>query len=401
MALFAKAVQALPGLKGFDSGSDFGRAIELITQSLSTNSGKSLTTDKALRYSVYWGAVTILAQDVAKLPLHVYREGTRTKATDHWSYPLLHRQPYPGMTSYRWRQTAMVHLLTWGNFYAGIGRDGTGRIAELLPLSPDRMTVERGVDGLVYTYTLKDGVKKVEIPEADLFHVRGLSWDGIKGYSLLSQMREAIALGLSAEEYRARFYKNDARPGIVLSSKGKLSKASIDHLTETFKTNHEGVSNAWRVAVLEEGVSVDSVGISPEDAQFVESNEFDVEVVGRFTRIPSYKLNSQRPGTQAFASVEQKAQDYVTDTLQPWTENWQQELDLQVLPAELYAKLDLRGLMRGDTAARIAYYSAGLNGRWLTPNDILELEDRDPVEWGNEPLSTPNNTVPGVTTNGT
>lgn len=116
--------------------------------------------------------------------------------------------------------------------------------------------------------------------------------------------------------------------------------------------------------------------------------------MGRWLRVPSYKLNSQKVGTQAFASVEQKARDYVVDSLQPWTENWQQEIDLQLLPADLYAKLDLRGLLTGDTAARVAYYQAGLAGRWLTPNDVLALEDRDPVEWGDVPLSTPNNNAP-------
>lgn len=392
MGLFAKAVSAAPGLK-FTNSLDFTRAIELVTSSLSTNSGKSLTTDRALRYSAYWGAVTILSQDIAKLPLHVYREGTREKATDHWAYPLLHRRPYPGMTSYRWRQTAMVHLLTWGNFYAGIGRDGAGVIAELMPLSPDRMEVRRANGSLVYVYTLQSGEKR-EIPEADVFHVRGLSWDGITGYSVLAQMREAVALGLSGEEYRARFFKHDARPGIVLSSKGKLSKDAIDHLAATFGDKHEGVGNSWRVAVLEEGVGVESVGIPPKDAQFLESQEFDVDVMGRWLRVPSYKLNSQKEGTQAYASVEQKAQDYVTDSLQPWTENWQQEMNLQLLPDGLYTKLDLRGLLTGDTSARVAYYNAGLAGRWLTPNRVLALEDMDPVAWGDVPLSTPNNNAP-------
>lgn len=391
MGLFAKAVVDAPGLK-FTHSDGFARAIELVSASLSTNSGKSLTTDRALRYSAYWGAVTILSQDVAKLPLHVYHEGTRRKATDHWSYRLLHRRPYPGMTSYRWRQTAMVHLLTWGNFYAGIGRDSAGAVVELMPLSPDRMEVRRD-GGLVYVYTLGSG-RKLEIPEADVFHVRGLSWDGITGYSILAQMREAVALGLSGEEYRARFFKHDARPGIVLSSKGKLSAEAIEHLTSTFGDKHEGVANSWRVAVLEEGVGVESVGIPPKDAQFLESQEFDVDVMGRWLRVPSYKLNSQRVGTQAYASVEQKARDYVTDSLLPWTENWQQEIDLQLLPDDLYSKLDLRGLLVGDTAARVAYYQAGLQGRWLTPNDVLELEDRDPVAWGDVPLSTPNNNAP-------
>lgn len=393
MGLLAKALTSVPTLKAFDQGSDFIRLHDWLGgSSVSTNSGRSLTTETALRYSAYWGAVTILAQDIAKLPLHVYRVGGREKATDHWAYPLLHRQPFPGMTSYTWRQTAMVHLLTYGNFYAGIGRDGAGRVAELMPLSPDRMT--RVGDG--YEYLRKDGITKQEIPDADVFHVRGLSWDGVTGYSLLSMMREAVGLGLAAEEYRARFFKNDARPGVVLMSKGKLSTDAINHLTATFNDKHAGVSNAWRTAVLEEGLDVKTVGITPEDAQFLEGQEFDVEALGRFTRIPSYKLNSRKPGAVSFQSAEQQAQDYVTDSLQPWAENWQQEIDVQLLPADVYSKLDMRGLLRGDSSARTAYYSAGLNGRWLTPNQVRELEDLDPVAWGDAPLSTPNNTMPNV-----
>lgn len=390
MGLIAKALTSVPTLKAFTGGTEFTRFAELLGSSLSTNSGKSLTAQKALRYSAYWGSVLILSQDVAKLPLHVYRKGTRVKAEDHWAYDLLHRRPCPGFTSYRWRQMAMVHLLTYGNFYAGIGRDGAGAVRELLPLSPDRMTVERGT----YTYTLKDGITQQEIPERDVFHVRGMSWDGITGYSLLSMMREAVALGLSAEEYRARFFKNNAAPGLILMSKGKLSTEAIDHLTSVFKQDHEGVQNAWRTAVLEEGVDVKLAGIPPKDAQFLEGQEFDVEVMGRFTRIPSYKLNSRKPGAVSFQSAEQQAQDYVTDSLDPWTENWQQEIDVQLLPADLYSKLDLRRYLRGDSKARTAYYSSGLNGRWLVPNEVRDLEDMDPVPWGGVPLSTPNNTVP-------
>lgn len=387
MPSLVKALRATP-TKGFNAGNWFISGRDLIGAISAT--GETITHDKALRYSAYFAAVSYIAQDIAKLPFHVYREGTRTLATDHWSYPLLHRQPHPRMTSYLWREVLVGHLLSWGNAYCAIGRDGTGAIRELMPLRPDRMTV---LDDGSYEYD-HSRVGKIGLGWDEVFHIRGFGWDGQKGYSLLSLMSDAVALGRAHEGFGAAFYKNGARPSVIATHPSILSDEAAERIQRRITDNHTGTGKQWGVLVLEEGLQVSTIGISAKDAQFLEGRDFQVEEMARFLRMPPHKLMSQKPGAVAYASVEERNIDYVVDTLSSWTRRIDEEIALQLLPPELYSKLDLRGLMAGNTAARTAYYNAGLNGRWLTPNKVLELEDLDPVPWGDEPLSTPNNNAP-------
>lgn len=387
MPSLVKALRATSA-KGFNAGNWFVTGQDLLGSISST--GERITHEKALRYSAYFAAVSYIAQDIAKLPFHVYREGTREKATDHWAYHLLNRRPHPRMTSFLWRETLVGHLLSWGNAYCAIARDGAGAIRELMPLRPDRMTV---LDDGSYEYE-HSTVGRIPLSWDEVFHVRGFGWDGMRGYSLLTLMQDAIALGRAHEGFGAAFYRNGARPSVIATHKGTLSDAAAERIKNRIVDNHTGAGKQWGVLVLEEDLAVTTLGIPAKDAQFLEGRDFQVEELARFTRMPPHKLMSQKPGAVGYNSVEERNIDYVVDTLSSMSRRLEEEIALQLLPPDIYAKLILRGLLAGNTAARVNYYNAGLNGRWLVPNEVRAYEDMDPVPWGDEPLSTPNNNAP-------
>jgi HK97 family phage portal protein len=396
MPSLVKALRATPA-KGWNAGNWFVSGRDLVGSLSAT--GETITHDKALRYSAYFAAVSYIAQDIAKLPLHVYRDlppregglsGGKEKATYHWAYPLLHRRPHPRMTSFLWRETLIGHLLGWGNAYCAIARDGTGQVRELMPLRPDRMTVLN--DG---SYEYEHSVSgRIALEWDDVFHVRGFGFDGQRGYSLLSLMSDAIALGRGHEGFGTSFYKNGARPSVIATHKGNLSDEAAERIQKRIVDNHTGSGKQWGVLVLEEDLAISEIGVSAKDAQFLEGREFQVEELARFIRMPPHKLMSQKPGAVAYASVEERNIDYVVDTLQSQTTRLEQEIDLQLLPDDIYSKLDLRGLLKGNTEKRWLSYGTGLDKRVLTPNEVRDLEDYNPVPWGDEPLSTPNNNAP-------
>lgn len=206
----------------------------------STDSGKVVNERSAMQLSAVYACVRILAEAIAQMPLHFYRynaDGGKGKALDHPLYAVLHDEPNPEMSAFTFRETLMTHLALWGNAYAQVIRDGRGKVVALYPLMPDRMTVDRDSHGnLYYQYTRSDAdsaaVKKgssiVLMPE-DVFHIPGLGYDGLVGYSPIAMAKQAIGMGLACDEYGASFFKNGAQPGGVLEHPGVVKDPNYEH----------------------------------------------------------------------------------------------------------------------------------------------------------------------------
>ena len=185
----------------------------------SSAAGKSVTASTAIQMSTVYACVRVIAETIASLPLHVYQnqgEGS-VKALEHPLYPILHDEPNSEMTSFVWRETMLAHLLLWGNAYCPIIRSGRSQILGLYPLLPDRMEVDRDSAGtLTYTYFANSG-QTVKLRPEDVLHIPGLGFDGIMGYSPIALEKNAIGLGLAAEEYGSKFFSNGARPSGILT----------------------------------------------------------------------------------------------------------------------------------------------------------------------------------------
>lgn len=367
---------------------------------MGTAAGVDVTPDSSLGYSAVFACVRVLAEDVASLPLILYRRARprgKNRATEHPLYGLLHDLPNPEMTSLEMRETLMGHLALWGNAYAEKAFDRAGRVIELWPLRPDKMRPRRGRDGaLVYEYRLPSGEMRT-LSAVQVMHLRGLGGNGIVGYSPITMARNAVGLGLAAEEFGARFFGNGARPQLVLIHPGQLSPEGQENLRSSWNRQHEGLQRSHRVAVLEEGISVKEVGIPPEDAQFLQTRRFQVNEIARIYRVPPHKVGDLEYAT--FSNIEHQGIEYVVGTLRPWLVRWEQAISRDLLTEQergtYFAEHLVEGLLRGDTISRYQAYATGRQNGWLSANDVREMENMNPIDGGDEYLSPLNMVVAG------
>ena len=358
-----------------------------------TKTGLDMNEDTAMRYSAVWACVRVISEDLASLPLFVYRrEGdAKSRRPDHPVYYLLHDSPNPEMTAMQFRECLQSHVLLWGNCYAEIQRNLRGQPIALWPLNPANMTIKRdSANELVYEYRLTDSGELRRFRKEDIFHIGGLGFNGLQGYSVISYQREAIALGVAAEEFGARFFKNDASPRIAIKHPGHLKPETAASIKKSWHEAYGGLSNAHRVAILEEAMTIEKIGISNEDAQFLESRKFQVNDIARIFRVPPHKIMDLERAT--FSNIEHQGISYVVDTIRPWCVRWEQAIDLRLLDQSglFFAEHLVDGLLRGDIASRYTAYATARQWGWLSVNDIRRIENMDPIPNGDtylEPLN--------------
>ena len=340
-----------------------------------TTSGKAVTERSAMQMTAVYSCVRILAEAVAGLPLHLYRykeDGGKEKALDHPLYLLLHDEPNPEMSSFVFRETLMTHLLLWGNAYAQIIRNGKGEVIALYPLMPNRMVVDRDIHGqLYYQYTRSTeeaptmkGVT-VNLPPSDVLHIPGLGFDGLVGYSPIAMAKNAIGMAIACEEYGAKFFANGAAPGGVLEHPGTIKDPQ--RVRESWQSTFGGSGNSNKIAVLEEGMKYTPIGISPEQAQFLETRKFQINEIARIFRVPPHMVGDLEKSS--FSNIEQQSLEFVKYTLEPWLVRWEQSIQRTLFSPEekkrYFAKFNVEGLLRGDYASRMSGYN-GLVSRYET-----------------------------------
>ena len=361
-----------------------------------TTSGKTVTERSAMQMTAVYSCVRILAEAVAGLPLHLYRYtdgGGKEKALDQPLYRLLHDEPNPEMSSFVFRETLMTHLLLWGNAYAQVIRNGKNEVIALYPLMPNKMSVDRDENGrLYYTYyrgpdeAIKNKEFAVTLQPSDVLHIPGLGFDGLVGYSPIAMAKNAIGMAIACEEYGAKFFANGAAPGGVLEHPGTIKDPQ--RVRESWQSTFGGSGNANKIAVLEEGMKYTPIGISPEQAQFLETRKFQINEIARIFRVPPHMVGDLEKSS--FSNIEQQSLEFVKYTLDPWVIRWEQSIQRALLSqgekAEYFVKFNLEGLLRGDYQSRMNGYAIGRQNGWMSANDIRELEnlDRIPAEDGGD-----------------
>lgn len=303
-----------------------------------TTSGKPVNERTAMQTTAVYACVRILAEAVASLPLHVYEyrdDGGKEMVHDHPLYYLLHDEPNPEMTSFVFRETLMSHLLIWGNAYAQIVRDGAGRVLGLYPLLPNKMDVQRDERGNIYYVYARNSDENpmfkeygdIRLKAEDVLHIPGLGFDGLIGYSPIAMAKNAVGMTLACEEYGASFFANGANPGGVLEHPGVLKDPS--KVRESWNSVYRGVNNAHKIAVLEEGMKYQQIGIPPEEAQFLETRKFQINEIARLYRIPPHMVGDL--DKSSFSNIEQQSLEFVKYTLDPWVIRWEQSLQRALL----------------------------------------------------------------------
>ena len=355
-----------------------------------TEAGVPVSEWTALTLPVVYACVSIIADNLAQLPLNVYRSlpnGGRELASGHPLQALLHDSPNEDMSSFVLRQTVSHHALLWGNGYCEIERTRGGEPVGLWPLYPDR-TRPRKPNGESLRYESSVNGERVRLNPADVLHIPALGFDGYVGYSPVAVARQAIGMGLAMEKFGAKFFANDSKSGGFLQHPGKLGDEGVKNVAAGFN-NQGGPDNAFKIKVLEEGMKFISTTIPPDDAQFLSSREFQVAEIARIYRVPLVLLQSMEKSSSWGSGIEQMMIGFVVWTIQPWLVRWEQEMNRKLLSdaeraAGYFIKFNLNALLRGDMKARGQFYKDLFGIGAINPNEIRSLEDMNPYADGDQ-----------------
>lgn len=357
--------------------------------SFTTHSGQTIGPESPFELVAFRAAINVLSQDVAALPLKLYRSDgkSREEVIDHPLAAVLRYAANDRMTSYEFRETQMVSLLHLGNSYAYKQTDSLGRVMALYPLRPDRMTVSMSAEtgGLTYTYTPIDKtLPTTEFSAAEILHIKGLSSDGMVGRSPLSDFREKLGEIAATERMTQSFFGNGMKRGAVLKHEKTLSDGAYDRLKRSLE-DKAGADKAWKVLLLEEGMDFSELTFSPDDAQMLDTRKFSVEDVCRIYNLPPYKLRMNEPGASSYASVDAQRIDYLISSLTPWLVRIEQAFVRSCLtPKEVaggyFVEHNTRALLRSDLKSQAEALKIGREANWYSVNDCRRFLGENPIE---------------------
>jgi len=362
-----------------------------------SGTGVTVNSETALRFMAVYACIRVIAEDVASLPLHLYRRlqpRGKERATSHPLYDVLHTRVNEEQTSFQWRETMQTHVLLSGNAYA-LPTMFNGRVVELWPIMPNRVSVRRNTQTNELEYIVSPGgtnERKVLSPLGttgngmrEIFHLPGLSLDGVTGISPIRYGRDAIGLGLASQEFASGFFSRGARPSAILEYPGQLSSEAHNRLKASFEEAYSGLSNSGRVALIEEGMKLNTSYQMPlEDAQFIENRKMSIEEIARLFRVQPHKIGHHEHST--FSNIEHLGIDHVVSTIRPWLVRWEQAIGTKIIPEEeqtrFFVEFLVDGLLRGDSEGRSKLYQALWNMGAMSPNDIREKEGMNPIDGG-------------------
>lgn len=354
-----------------------------------SKSGIPISPDTAMRMTTVMICIRVLAESVASLPCILYRrrkDGGRDRATDHPLYHVLHDQANGWNTAFEYLEGTMTNLATRGNGYSYIDRNYKGQVISLVPLNPDGVAIKQAVDwSPIYTATMPDNTR-IKLAPGQMHHIRGPFVKGYTGRSMIAMAREAIALGLAAEEFGARFFSNGATPSGSLKHPKTLSQPAQDRLKLQFEQRLVGLENASKPLLLEEGMEWIQHSINQKDAQFLETRKFQRSEIAGIFRVPAHFVNDLDRAT--FSNIEHQSLDFVIHSLRPWLKRWEQAINRDLLSddekSEYYAEFLIDDLLRGDFKTRMEAFALQIQNGIRNPNEVRAIENLNSREGGDE-----------------
>jgi HK97 family phage portal protein len=379
--------------------------------SIPSVTGISINQQTALNATAVMACVTMLAEDVAKLPANIYRrrpDGSREAVKDHFLYTLL-EEPNDWQNWLEFCEQMQCGLILRGNAYAVILRNGRGVPVRLVPINPDRVALWQGVDGALFYKVTPSGFHEMAIlrdqpfmiPAEDMFHIRGFSLNGLLGASRIMLAREAIGLGLAQEQQAARWMGQGAKPSGVLTTDQKLTPEAAKRISDDWKAMLGGLQNSGKTAVLEQGLKWQQLSMTSSDLEFIASRQFQLQEIARIFRVPPHMIGELSRSTNN--NITQQSQEYVNYTLTGFTRRWQAKLSstFQLRRNDLFVDFDFGVLTRADITARYNAYRTGIMSMFLTPNEARLDDGRDPKEGGDKLYQPQNMAEAGSQSTGT
>jgi HK97 family phage portal protein len=355
--------------------------------------------------AAYFACRQVISETVGQVPLKIFRRLARGKMPDlaHSLYYLLHDQFNPEMTAYEGKELLTRNVCDWGNGYAEIQWNGS-RPEALWPLAPNRMVVDRDqMNRRRYRYQSAAGKNFEWIwnpARPPIFHLRANSLDGLVGRGIPKILAETFGLTKAAEEFGARFFNNNAMPGMIAKYKGKLTPVQKQNLRESFQRVNGGLSNAHRLMILEHDIDVTKGSVDPNAAQFNELRSLQIEEVARGLRVPLFMIQHMTKSTSWGSGIEQQMLGFVNTTMMPWFTIWQQTIGRDLLTRKSFethaALFVVEALLRGDFLTRQQGLQIQKNNGVRTANEWRELEDMNAATdaFSDELMVPVNNVVP-------
>lgn len=361
-----------------------------------TTSGIEVTPESALRYVAAYSPVNVLATDLASLPIKLYKRrkgGGRDRVTDHPIVDLLAFSPDGDTTSFTWRQAKWGHTFTRGNGFSEIVFDGSGKPASIHLMDPCSTSAARNrSNGRTY-YQHSRGT----LPAYRVLHFKLLGFDGLNGYSPFELAREAIGLGLGAEEFAASYFGNGLEPDAILEHPTVMSEEAQERFRKNWEDRHKGPENRHGMAILEEGMKYTKIAIEPEKSQLTATRAFQRIELAALLRLPPHKVGDY--SQSHLANIEASNLDYLTTTLMPQCEMAEQELNWKLLTKEeraegYYLEHDMRAFLRGDMKARSEYHRNMIGTGIESPDEARDAENMNPIEQADPERPGSNHFVP-------
>lgn len=367
-----------------------------------TSSGVDVTEEGALNIAAVWACVQLISGNVGSLPLIHYRVTNkgREPASDSRLYRLLHDAPNDEATATTFLETLQSHVLLWGNAFAEIVRDRSGRVAELHTIEPWRVFGVRpsGYLGpLRYRITQRDGTT-VELDPENIIHVPGLTPNGVWGYSVIRKARESYGLTMATERFGSSFFGKGSTFGGILSHPGTLTEEQQQKLRASLEKRHQGVDRAHQFIILQGGMKFESLGIPGRDAQFLQQRQFQIAEVARWFGVPPHLIGDTEKSTSWGTGIQQQTIGFLQFTLRRWLVKIEKEFNRKLIsPLERNLQLiefKVDGLERADQESRYRAYEVGIRSGFLRINEVRRFENLPEVEGGDITLVPLNMTTP-------
>ena len=358
----------------------------------------SMNTTSAMKYTAVFACLRVLAETHATVPVQLYRkkdDGDREARNDLAVYDILHNRPNEEMSPFNFKESCMMALNTGGNAVCERLVNRRGELVGLYPYQWQQVKIDRNLETKKLQYKISDGIEKITktLSREQVFHVPGLSMDGVIGLSPIQYAAAAIRLGQSYERFGVNFYRNAAMPSGAFKFPHALKDDAFQRLKKELKDNYQGGMNTGTPMLLEAGGEFQAFTIKPADAQLIENKKFQIEDIARIYRVPLHLIQNLDKATNN--NIEHQSLEFVMYTMLPWFKRWEENINMQLLtPAErragFYVEFKLDGLLRGDAASRARAYALGRQWGWLSVNDIRKLENLSPIVNGDiylEPLN--------------
>ncbi len=352
--------------------------------------GAHITPENALRISGWFACLRIISSAVGKTPRITYRRLKKGKerAVNHPVYGICHDAPNPFMTPMEFFKLGQLCLLSYGNSFSFIERNGGGDVVALWPMHPSRIRLqivydENGGPRRIWYFHYPQNGGEQRLPMESVLHVRGLSCDGILGYSPVDLMREALGLAKIEEEYRARFFFNDARPGAIVEYPGTMSSEAFERYKRDWTETYAGLGNKFKIGFLEQGLKWHDVGLPPQTAQFIEGRQFQLEELARITGVPLVLLQSVEKTTSWGTGVAEIKRAFLENCLLDWFVEWEQRLSAALFtPTErktYFVEHELKNYLRGDPKTEAEVLQIERRNGVINADDWLEITNRNPL----------------------